>query len=195
MTSNTHCAITLDFNRYMYVDDFLDPDFPHKEDVVDNVDFDGGIDNSTVYKSYVFKWDAVSGYEYGKSLEDLEFGKVMELALHCNICKEDPTQENVDSLFKSLSDVLIDKAKDCGICRDRVSASNINSGSCNKRDKPWFDGECRYARSDYYRVRNKLKFICPLERVTKIRLASKRYKNILKTRAIIDRMSATAAQH
>ena len=180
LTSNTHCAITLDFNRYMYVDDFLDPDFPHKEDVVDNVDFDGGIDNSTVYKSYVFKWDAVSGYEYGKSLEDLEFGKVMELALHCNICKEDPTQENVDSLFKSLSDVLIDKAKDCGICRDRVSASNINSGSCNKRDKPWFDGECRYARSDYYRVRNKLKFICPLERVTKIRLASKRYKNILK---------------
>ena len=175
LLSNTHCAITLDFNSPVV--DIVDFSVPHKE-VLTNVHSDCG--NESDFKGLSFKWDAESGAQYARSLADLEFRKVMELALQCSECKENPSQNNVDALFESISKIMIEKASECGICKDRINSPCKNDGKDNKSNKPWFDRECGLARSDFYRVKNKLKFIHPDVRIAKIRLASKRYKEILK---------------
>ena len=52
--------------------------------------------------------------------------------------------------------------------------------------QPWFDEQCFKIRENYYRVRNKMKFINPEVRNEKIRAASKKLKDTIITYVSLD---------
>ena len=77
-----------------------------------------------------------------------------------------------------MNSILIEKAKQCGICKEKNNFGNKTKNE--KKNKPWFDHDCRKARDEYYRVKSKLKFINSEERLSKTKLASKKFKNLIK---------------
>ena len=115
------------------------------------------------------------------SLDGIDAQIIDDLNLKCNECALRPSREKIDALCDSLSNIMISKAKECGICKEKSDlCESSDRASKSKTKKPWFDIECKKERDNYYRVKNKLKFIYPQERLDRIRVASKRYKAILK---------------
>ena len=132
-------------------------------------------ENSSDFNDFSFKWDSTSHNAYCNAISNADITGLLELVARVEV---EPSQDSVNELCSNFSE-LIDKAKECGVCKERVFSSNSNNAK-NKKQQPWFDSECKKARSDYYKVKNKLKFIDSSERQTKIQKASKHFKNMIK---------------
>ena len=72
---------------------------------------------------------------------------------------------------------MIEKAKTTNVYKEKVDKSTQNK---TKFCQPWFNNECLKARDNYYKVKNKLKFISQNDRQSKVKAASKRFKDTIK---------------
>ena len=92
------------------------------------------------------------------------------------------SQENVDTFCKSLCDVFIENAKNAEACKIMTIKGNSSKAKKNKQSsKPWFDKECLNRRSDYYRIKNRLKKIEGSEKDLKIE--GKKYTKFIQAKA------------
>ena len=179
LLSDTHSAIVLslsdignkvpnDCTKFIH-SRLLETD---ENEFVNNVDVNEKCDKCN---DLTFKWGTNHSEMYSEGFNESD---VETLLNKLNSVVDMPTQGLVDDVCKDLNSMLIIAAKECGICKDRTAIDS--SKSKTKNHKPWYDTECAKARSQYYKVRSKIKFVNPVERHTQISAASKRLKEIVK---------------
>ena len=166
LLSDTHCPISLSLTSLAHVN--VSVNTPSQ--------FNGHGEASN-YDELSFKWDSKSSNIYRNSISNTDINELVEFIVKI---ETEPSQKSIDEICSKLSQLLVEKAKDCNICKERVLYKNSNDIRNGKKHKPWFDLECRSARNEYYKVKNKIKFISPSERQSKIQKASKHFKNMLK---------------
>ena len=130
--------------------------------------------NNDSYESVSFRWSPESAQRFKICFSE---ANIEQLKASLNDVKQSPSQDGIDSICTQLNSLFISKAEECGICTNKVLS---NSKPRKKYVKPWFDNECNKHRDEYYRVRNKMKFTNMTERTSKIKIASKRYKDMIK---------------
>ena len=99
---------------------------------------------------------------------------------HLRAVEEDPSQEGIDAVSSMFAEAFVKAGIESGSLKER------GNGSSRSRRliplKPWFDLECDRARSAYFRVKNRLSFLPDIDRAQEIRVASRAYKKILRSK-------------
>ena len=186
LLSDTHCAINLSLSNHRVISkqdntEFLclHSDNDSETDEPNDTSRTGlsTDENENCMRSddLIFKWSNNDPELFVQSFSD---EKVNSLIQRLEVVENVPTQELVDDFCKDLDLMFINVAKECGICKYKKEKSKRNKTP--KNHKLWYDFECGKARSEYYRVRKKIKFVNPTERKAKICAASKRLKEIVK---------------
>ena len=178
LLSDAHCAIVLSLSNFGANSLKNDKQFDYpQQNVYAYNNTNNGANNAQSGDLY-FRWSNTDPEPY---IESFNADIVYSLSQKLNMINAMPSQQLVDNFCNDLDQMFINNAKECGICKDKKVTSK-NKKSPNH--KPWYDNECAKARSEYYRVRNKIKFVNPTERNSKICAASKRLKEIIKKKKI-----------
>ena len=167
LLSDTHCPISLSLSSSAQF---------NVSQVIEN-DLANDHGESSGYTDLNFNWDSSSSNIYSNAISSADITNLLE---HVNKIESEPSQGSLNELCGELSKFLVEKAKDCNICKERVTSKSNDDVRNKRKQQTWFDFECKSARNEYYKVKNKMKFINPNERQAKIQRASKRFKNIIK---------------
>ena len=166
LLSDTHSAICLSFSTSFDVSKVSDQ----------NGDRNQCGTNPVLCENLAFKWDEGSPEDFRCSFTAEDISLINDNLHDIN---PNPSQGAVDNFCEKLNTLFIDKAKNCGICKVKTS-NDLQLQQGNKKHKPWFDQHCLNLRNDYHRIRNKIKFTNSNERLDKIKMASKKFKEIVK---------------
>ena len=101
-----------------------------------------------------FKWSKESADDFQNAISE---SKLIELSQQLRNLSSNITQESVDHLCSSLSEIMIDAAKTAGIYKELRRVNGKKNGEIKKKSPPWFDKECVEKRRDYYKMKNYLK--------------------------------------
>ena len=66
---------------------------------------------------------------------------------------EDPTQEKIDLITSELTKILVEPAKQVGLCK---KYSKNNKRKRNSPSKPWFNESCEKSRKNYFKEKNSI---------------------------------------
>ena len=110
------------------------------------------------------KWDSNTLCEYEDSflIDDVE--RVVNMFEEVDV--EGLEQEDIDSMCKSLCDVLINPAKSLGMVVEK-SCNTRTQKEVKSVHQPWFSEECIQWRSEYIKLKNRL---CKLKSVEAVDL-------------------------
>ena len=101
-----------------------------------------------------FKWSKESADDFQNAISE---SKLIELSQQLRNLSSNITQESVDHLCSSLSEIMINAAKTAGIYKELRRVNSKKNGEIKKKSPPWFDKECVEKRRDYYKMKNYLK--------------------------------------
>ena len=167
LLSDTHCAISLSFNYMPHENgkEQIRPD--NSQQFIDNEDKGNN-------QEFIFKWNGTKPDEFNTSfnVEDIE-----SLIQTLMIVSDSPNQQNISNYYSNLSQIIIEKAVHVGAY---VVSKKKTTFKKDKDKQPWFNESCFRSRENYYRVRNKMKFINPEARSERIKAASKKLKDTIK---------------
>ena len=170
--SDTHCPISISLSS-VHVDSNITVN--SNEANVEKPDHE----NVTDSKDISFKWNSGSPKDFSDSFNANDLDRLLN---NMHVVESEPSQTNINNFCDELSTLLIEKAKECNICKDKPVVDKNKHMKNEKKNKPWFDRECRDARDEYYRVKSRLKFIDSNDCQSKVKLASKKFKNMIKTK-------------
>ena len=185
LLSDTHSAIAVTLNKKKIfigcheceydedVSNVLDPDDHEYE--YDDVSVISDLCDHNECVDLYFKWNVKSTQQYQESFSENDLSELKE---QLDIAISTPRQENFDVFCNNINQILIKKAKECGICKEKT---NIKARGVKKKKnhKPWFDNECQKVRDSYYRVKNEIKFDNNNVRLDKIPVHPKNLKKSL----------------
>ena len=132
---------------------------------------DGGSDG------YRFVWDEEKKTGCTGNLSSDESYATLDEAL--SDAENRPSQETMDRFSSMFAETLVKAGVDCGALRNRGAQAGRRRLTPHK---PWFDLDCDRARSEFFRVKNRVSFLPDVERSAQLRLASRAYKKVLRTK-------------
>ena len=162
--SDVHCPISIELSSTL-------------ENSTGNTDIPN-CDESKVGEEYVspsFKWDESSKQDYSKGLADSDL-KCLTDALSEAI--EDTNQNSIDHICNKMNKLFIDVAWEKNVFEEKRKLPS--KSKCNK---PWFDKECQEKRSEYFKIKNRLKKINNEECRAQLKLEAQKYKKVLKAKS------------
>ena len=121
LLSDTHSPISVSFTNVIegHIDDTNDIREPCQKEN-DNI--------STNYKDLIFKWNTTSSNSYRSAISETD---VSDLLDYVSEVEANPNTGNINDVCDKLSTFLIEKAKECNICKERP----ISNRSQNKKQK------------------------------------------------------------
>ena len=112
LLSDTHCPISLSLTSLAHVN--VSVNTPSQ--------FNGHGEASN-YDELSFKWDSKSSNIYRNSISNTDINELVEFIVKI---ETEPSQKSIDEICSKLSQLLVEKAKDCNICKERVLYKNSN---------------------------------------------------------------------
>ena len=112
--------------------------------------------NETVsqkYKTLEYKstWKVEKKNEYQEAFSNEKISKLTEKLQNLSF-SNDVTQEKIDSITSDLTNILLEPAKQVGICKKYPK--NRNKRKRNSPSKPWFNESCEKSRENYFKAKN-----------------------------------------
>lgn len=131
---------------------------------------------------YKFYWDEDKKAGYQGSLSSADLYANLDEALRT--VENHPSQEGVDGISSELAEAFVKAGVDCGALRNHTAPAGRSRLTPHK---PWFDDECGRARTEFFRVKNRVSPLPDIERSAELRLASKAYKKVLRAKKLFHR--------
>ena len=178
--SDVHCPVNVCLKKPVT---FTSKKSENNKDV-QNIDYAESHDNKDASVSngckfnLRFNWNNEKAVKFKNGFDDVDIIKMKSDLL---VLEDNVSQENIDTFCNTLCNVFIENAKSAEACKS-VTNKGDNSKASNKRQtsKPWFDIECQKRRSDYYKIKNRLKKIEGSE--TKLKTEGKKYAKFIQAK-------------
>ena len=128
-------------------------------------------------RSKRIKWDSNKLCEYNDSflIDDVE--RVVNMFEEVDV--EGLEQDDIDSMCKSLSDVLINPAKSLGMVVEK-SCNTRKQKEVKSVNQPWFSKECIQRRSEYIKLKNRLCKLKSVEAIDLLKIEARKYKRFIR---------------
>ena len=99
---------------------------------------------------YRATWNAEKKSEYQDTFSKEKILSLTKKLEHIS-CTTEITQENIDYLTTELTNILVEPAKQVGMCKKNSKNKKIQRKSPNK---PWFNESCEKSRKNYFQEKN-----------------------------------------
>ena len=103
-----------------------------------------------------FQWNSNSMLDFKQHTKD--YSEVMHK--YVDQLEADVNQEGIDIFYSHLCDMFLSTAKEVGVCKlkhHKKDGSKSGNSQSKQSQQPWFDTECRDARKEYLKVKNRWK--------------------------------------
>ncbi len=131
----------------------------------------------TNHKSVKTVWDNNLKAHYAEAFKPDDIAKLDVKIEHLDI--NHINQAELDTLTKELCKMCIDSAKQIGVTKEVRDPQKPNRNNTTPK-KPWFDILCQNKRSEYFRVKNRLRKIHTLEAKAELKLKANEYKKLVR---------------
>ena len=110
-----------------------------------------GLNENVPNVKTIVKWDQSLKNAFSNEFDD-ELLKNVENALDCVTIVN---QTVIDDICSCMNDTFFTAANSIGIVKNYTNKPHGNVTRCNKKNKPWFDNDCRKMRANYFKVKRK----------------------------------------
>ena len=132
--------------------------------------------NDFEYEELKTKWSNDIKSEYMEAFSSSDINLLIQKLDSLN--PSNVTQNVMDDIVKDLGKLYIDPARHIGICK-KVSQNKSKVRDCKKISQPWFDRNCINKRTEYMKIKNRLKKIKTNEARMELKARAKTYKRII----------------
>jgi len=166
--SDVHCPVNVTF-RFQHTD---------CDTCSNNIVSDNPVYSNTnkQYVSIKTSWDCERALEYTTQFNDVNIVELQDKLNKVDINNLDLSE--LDSYVSEFCDICIEPANKLGLCKNNPKRTNRKCMP-KKPNQPWFNKDCKQKRTNYIKIKNRLKVFKTEESRKQFKNEAKSYKKFI----------------